>query len=178
MYDFTADRCRISISYLQGKNLEYMYSQGFCILDVDVVQQARALVGTAKYERRPSTHRAPEVVNGPGLTHYVYGLLGLWIPTQVAAQQEFGQVVEWSDISPGDLIFGPDRVAMATDAGMVIHASTAGVCETSEISFLGNRANYRGARNIILPGHVTLQTPQHWGWKPLPMEDLFWESAP
>lgn len=77
--------------------------------DVDIVTIAKSLVGKAKWKLPSGAWEAPHYFDCAGLTRYLYGQLGIWIPRRPIQQYEFCgrfcKIVSLEDAKPADLLF-------------------------------------------------------------------------
>lgn len=139
-------RCLVSWQTFRGfempraKVIEQIEAQlGFVPIEVDLIEEARSLVGTGEFERRVEESKAPQVINCSSLMAYLFGLLGVDIPRFAFTQRDFGQSVYFHKMEAGDLIFtsgiegryeyyhsdpkdGVGHVGLIVGDGTVIHA--------------------------------------------------------
>lgn len=146
--------------------------KGFRRIEVDLLQLARLSCRQSRYQRGARTELAPGVVDCSSLVKWLYGRLGVWLPRHSLHQRLMGCAVSAQDLRLGDLLFtegakpyyvddsgdGVGHVGMATGEGTVIHAANAvvNVVEVPTEQFVG--PGFRGARRILLPGTVVLES--------------------
>ncbi len=180
-YRAVGRRCAVDFSSLglpcsQAEGLAILERKGFEVMEVEVVEEARRLVGVATYRRGARGSEAPEIVDCSSLVKWAYGQCGVWLPRRSIQQRELGEPVTLDAVGGGDVIFcsglidyfqtdptdGVGHVGMMTDVGTVIHAAgkQVGVIETPVARFVA-KAGFRGVRRYIQPSQsvVTLQTP-------------------
>ncbi len=109
--------------------------RGFRIMSVDIVKEARQLVGIAAYQLRANMRDAPAIVDCSSFVKWLYGRCGIWLPRLTPQQMACGRAVEWLRLRVGDLVFtagrhnwltpegGVGHVYLATGAGTLIHAA-------------------------------------------------------
>lgn len=77
--------------------------------DVDIVAIAKSLVGKAKWKLPSGVWEAPHYFDCAGLTRWLYGQIGIWIPRRPIQQYEFCskfyKIVSLEDVAPADLLF-------------------------------------------------------------------------
>lgn len=142
---------------------------------MDIITDARGLVGNAEYRRGAKLREAPMVFDCSGLIKWLYGLLGIWLPRRSIQQREIGEIVDFSDRYPGDIIFcsgwidyywqdpddGVGHVGVVSDRDSMIHAANRklGVIESSVDRFM-EKGKFRGIRRIIpIRGIHTIEFP-------------------
>ncbi len=164
-----------------------LHREGVNILDVDVVEIARELVGKARWKFGVFLHEMPCFLDCSALTKWVYGQKGIWLPRRSMQQyqycQQYGQIIEGVDlIQPGDLVFmsshykyqrltdsdeGIGHVCLAVDKDNIICATNSGlgndVVEISLAKALELR-KIRAIGRVFRPGaHLkTLELPGNW----------------
>lgn len=91
-----------------------------------------------------------------GLVAYVFGLEGVSLPRQTAAQFKAGAPVPLASVRPGDLLFfstvspGASHVAIAIDGDEFVHApSSRGVVRVERLTVAYWRSRFIGARRVI-----------------------------
>ena len=87
-----------------------------------------------------------------GLTQYVYGLYGVYIPHFAAYQQVMGIEVPISAAQPGDLVFFGNpayHVAIYMGDGMIVEAPRTG--DVVRITPLSQKKNLSNIRRLVLP---------------------------
>ena len=87
-----------------------------------------------------------------GLTQYVFGLYGVYIPHFAAYQQVMGFEVPLSAAQPGDLVFFGNpayHVAIYMGNGMIIEAPRTG--DVVRITPLSQKQNLSNVRRLVLP---------------------------
>lgn len=148
---------------------------GFSIVEVDIVAEARKLVGNAEYRRGARLREAPAVFDCSGLMKWLYGLAGVWLPRRSIQQREIGSVVSYDERKPGDIIFcsghidyymddpqdGVGHVGIITSEYSVVHAANRklGVVESPLLSFTDG-GKLRGVRRYYTAKEVkTLVVP-------------------
>jgi cell wall-associated NlpC family hydrolase len=87
-----------------------------------------------------------------GLTQYVFGLYGVYIPHFAAYQQVMGIEVPLSAAQPGDLVFFGNpayHVAIYMGNGMIVEAPRTG--DVVRITPLSQKSNLSNIRRLVLP---------------------------
>ena len=76
------------------------------MIDIDIISEARKLIGQAKYKFAARSFEAPDYVDCSTFVKYLYGLLGIWLPRRSIQQFCFcDKITDPSWLLPGDLIF-------------------------------------------------------------------------
>ena len=168
------DSLRLPIS--KGEILEILAIKKFKALEIDIVALARKLVGVSEYRRGAKLAEAPAIFDCSSMIKWLYGQCGIWLPRRSIQQRELGEVVEFNQISSGDVVFvsgwidyyfddiadGVGHVGIATNCNTVVHAADkkSGVVETPLGVFVGKN-KFRGARRYIQKNRefVILETP-------------------
>jgi len=180
MFRAVGNRCAVDITELslpltREEILPWLIHHGFGIIEIDLIALARQSMRQASYRRGARLHEAPEVFDCSSLTKWLYGQRGIWLPRRSIQQRDYGQHIELTNISSGDLVFttgwknyfhddpadGVGHVGIATADKTIIHAanSQAGVIETPLEQFIAEGC-FRGARKIITTDQVvTLLLP-------------------
>lgn len=147
---------------------------GFSVIEVDIVAEARKLVGNAEYRRGARLREAPAVFDCSGLMKWLYGLVGVWLPRRSIQQREIGRVISYDKRQPGDIIFcsghidyyiddpqdGVGHVGIITGEDSVVHAANRklGVVE-SPLSSFTDEGKLRGIRRYITETTKILVVP-------------------
>ncbi len=180
IYRAVNDRCLVNFDQLNlpvasHQALDILRCKGFLPEKVDIIELARSVVGRATYRRGARLREAPELYDCSGLTKWLYGEVGVWIPRRSIQQREVGQTIELSDRRPGDLIFTTGRVnrylndpeddvghvGIIASIDTVIHAANKelGIIESRLTDFLRG-CSFRGIRRIAdLDRSVVLRFP-------------------
>ncbi|MBX4191553.1 MAG: C40 family peptidase [Candidatus Doudnabacteria bacterium] len=174
-YHAVGRRCAVSLSDLKlqipdEEALLRLELKGFGRVKVDLAELTEFCKQRSEYERGVRIELAPEVVDCSTLTKWLYGQLGIWLPRHTLHQRECGEVV--TTLRPWDLVFteglkpyfwnnqedGVGHVGIVLESGMILHAanSKVGVIESTLDEFADQK--YRGARRILKPGTVTLES--------------------
>lgn len=193
MYRAVGNRIAVDITSLdlpikETEALAILGQLGFQICQVSIVEEARKQVGKP-YRRGALPQEAPEVFDCSGLSKWVYGQKGVWLPRYSIDQRDAGRKV--IQIQPGDLLFvssspqyywhdpndGVGHVGIATGDETVIHAANSqrGVVEDPVNSFLTPTKNFRGIRRyvpankttytLIFPPQRFIETSRELRWK-------------
>ena len=180
-YRAVGTRCAIDFRTLrlplsEADALNILERKGFRSVRVDPVELARACVGKAAYRRGARQAEAPTVFDCSGLTKWVYGCCGIWLPRRSIQQRSVGHEISVAHIRAGDLVFttgfmnyfdidpadGVGHVGIATAEGTIVHAAnrSTGIVETPLDRFVADA--FRGARRIVLEPEfvLTLETPR------------------
>ncbi len=180
MYRAVGNRLAVDFDALKlpvsnEKAIAILESIGFNSMGVDIITDARSLVDNAKYKRGARLREAPAVFDCSGLIKWLYGLLGIWLPRRSIQQREIGEIVDFPNRRPGDIIFcsgcidyywqnpddGVGHVGIISDRDSVIHAANrkSGVIESSIDRFVEND-KFRGIRRIVpIQGIHTIEFP-------------------
>ena len=149
----------------EDEALAILTSKGFKVADVDIIIEARKLIGRTNYKFGAKLLESPGLVDCSGFVKNIYGSIGVWVPRRTIQQFTFGLEVNEECLVKGDLIFAQGRVAsyylddpsekighvaIFTGKNSVIEATDAigGVGETDLDDFLAER-KIRGFRRII-----------------------------
>ena len=171
----TVDFDALKLPVSNEKAIAILESIGFNSMGVDIITDARSLVDNAKYKRGARLREAPAVFDCSGLIKWLYGLLGIWLPRRSIQQREIGEIVDFPNRRPGDIIFcsgcidyywqnpddGVGHVGIISDRDSVIHAANrkSGVIESSIDRFVEND-KFRGIRRIVpIQGIHTIEFP-------------------
>jgi len=154
--------------------VEILMRVGFCLTEVDIVEEARRLVGTSLYRRGARLREAPGVVDCSSLIKYLYGLEGIWLPRRSIQQREYGQSIDFEKRLPGDVIFcsghidyytndpsdGVGHVGLITGCESVVHAANrkVGVVE-SQLSVFSRPDIFRGIRRFADDQTLVFESP-------------------
>lgn len=194
-YQAAGLRCAIDMSRFSDEGydpeevLRLLVQLEFKRLEYSAVELARQHVGSP-YRLRARVAEAPGVFDCSSFTKWIYSRLGIRIPRLAVQQRQLGEVVEWPDLAPGDLVFGSGRqglwiddesdsvghVGLASGFGTIIHAANKqrGVVEDLADTFAG-RHELRGVRRLLPLGSdvvVTLICPK--GREIESSEDVLW----
>lgn len=186
MYHAVGNRCVAELAKLPPNALEVLEAKGFKICDVDMIAEARSLIGESKYRRGVYVQQAPQVVDCSSFVKYLYGLRGIWLPRLAIQQRSFGTPVELDELEEHDLVFTAHRryhrqssidcvghVGIVTEKGTIVHASRTGVQEVTLGEFVRAEDGYRGACRVFEHSQcVTLEIPA--GIEVETSDDLFW----
>ncbi len=155
--------------------IRILESIGFKVINVDIISEARNLVGRSQYHRGARLSEAPAILDCSSLVKYIYGLSGIWLPRRSIQQREIGQIIDLPNRQSGDLIFcsgridyykddpadGVGHVGIISGPDTVIHAANnkVGIIESAISSFTQD-GKFRDIRRIIpLQGINTFETP-------------------
>ncbi|MBX4187385.1 MAG: C40 family peptidase [Candidatus Doudnabacteria bacterium] len=172
-------RCAVDFEqykqFTKDEALAILWEQGFRLVQVDVVEEARKCIGTSRYRRGAGFYQAPFVLDCSTLTKWVYAKLGIWLPRHSIDQRQMGKRISNSEFERGDLIFsvgrrsywhddakdGVGHVGIVTGSGTVIHAANTarGVVEDPIERFVAG--GFRGACRIKTHKTVTLESPSN-----------------
>lgn len=181
MFRAVGNRCAVNFSELRltisdDEALAILQLIGFRVVEVDIVQLVRRLVGYSLYYRGARFMDAPDIVDCSSLIKWVFARRGSWLPRRTIQQMDYGDKIELADVLAGDVVFvighinyyrdDPTQkvghVGIATGYGTVVHAANSefGVVESSLPVFVGEE-KLRGIRRYISnPSNVvTLETP-------------------
>lgn len=168
------DSLSLGLDMIRIKSI--LETQGFSIVEVDLVALARKCIGVSKYRRGARPSEAPKVVDCSSFIKWLYGQRGIWLPRRSIQQSKLGWAVEAGQISAGDVVFvsgridyydndptcGIGHVGIATGDDTVIHAANQnlGVTETPLCEFIGED-KYRDTRRYIPKDWevITLEIP-------------------
>ena len=169
--DFT----ELNLPICDAEAIRILESIGFKIINMDIISEARNLVGRSQYRRSARLNEAPKVLDCSSLVKYVYGLAGIWLPRRSIQQRQMGQIINLPNRQSGDIIFcsgridyykddpadGVGHVGIISGPDTVIHAanSKVGIIESTISSFTDDE-KFRGIRRIIPPQGINiLETP-------------------
>jgi hypothetical protein len=165
---------------------------GFELEQIDLLYEARQLVGTGIYTRRARLADAPELMDCSSMVVHLYSQIGVEVPRLAIDQRAFGQPIDVEQACAGDLIFTSGRygyydenpgeavghVGMLTGEGSVIHANNKEISppvhtvdEVPLESFLRGR-EFRGACRILPPTQDRLI----FSTNPTPGMELSWSK--
>jgi cell wall-associated NlpC family hydrolase len=169
-YHAVGNRCAVHIPSLKlpisnSAALKILRAKGFSQIHVDTINQARELIGVAKYKRGADIRDAPNVVDCSSLMKWIYTQMGIWLPRHSIDMRDYvKESVPVNKITKGDLVFtsgfrnyfwddpnnGVGHVGIATGNGTVIHAANSklGVIE-SPLKGFTKEEKIRGVRRII-----------------------------
>lgn len=171
------DALKLSISNEEAINLLQRF--GFVVLEVRLIELARACIGYSRYKRGARFGESPHIVDCSSFTKWLYAQKGYWLPRFAIQQRARGVYTRYSDTSSGDLVFvsgyidryeinpkdGVGHVGIATGEGSVIHAggSKTGVIETALEEF-APPVLFRGVRRYVQDNssNVTLGIPSKY----------------
>lgn len=154
------ESCGIS----EERALKILLERGFKIVEVDLSEIARNLVGgNVQYKRQAKMSEAPMVVNCSTFIKWLYGLKGIWIPRYSLQQRDWHQC---TDLRPESLLLktgvrdyhqeswdfdSVGHVGLYTDKNTVIHAVNGAptIVEVSFEDFVMKNGNFRGIRSVI-----------------------------
>ena len=189
LYQKVGSRCAftLTVTGLEASEdaiLQLLVKRGFEVVseDVDILANARKLVGVSRYRKGVLVSKAPDVVDCSSMIKWLYGLRGIWLPRNLFLWQDLGQWVNCdflSTITPpinldnvvaGDIVFTTDaqvgwggvgHVGLATGHNTIIHATNRiGVEEISFDELIKRRLICKINRLIpIGPRTVTLSLP-------------------
>lgn len=193
-YRSVENRCAFNLStssLCEEETLSILESNGFKIIDVNIITLARDRIGKSTFKRGSYPNLAPSVVDCSGFTKWLYGQMGVWIPRRSIQQSEYGMTVSnLSNIVFGDLLFttGPKNyyrtepakcighVGIATGKETVIHASgkKRGVIETPIDKFF-RKGNVKGISRIVKDFNqlITVEIPNDYYIES--SDDIFWK---
>ncbi len=164
----------------ERRKLELIQKVGFQILDVNIFDLARDLIGKIEYKRSISLEAAPKIFSCATFVRYLYAQLGIELPVYAVDQSKMGIEVSINLLRAGDLVFAKGRlpqydfdpntgighVGLLTDKGTVLHTTNLhinhapGIGETSFEQFYKNKDYFQTARRILPEqGFYTLQMP-------------------
>jgi len=179
-YRAVGKRCAVFMPSLNlpissSEALSALLKKGFEVMEVNLINLARACVGTSVYRRGARYSDAPTIVDCSSLIKWLYGQRGVWLPRRSIQQRELGDGVSLDDITEGDVVFvsgwinyylndkadGVGHVGIYTAKGTVIHAADAesNVVESPLESFIKNN-KLRGIRRYIQRDVLTLEIPE------------------
>lgn len=159
--DFT----RLNLPLGTAEIIALLQQKGFGVIDVDVVAEARAVVGRAKFRLGVRMSETPGEFDCSSFTKWAYGHKGVWLPRFAVQQFECGQAVALEELSPGDLIFTSGYCARAWSVGHVslftgssvitamIREKYSGVVEIPLETLLKER-KLRGVRRVVFPSET------------------------
>lgn len=168
-YRAVGNRCAVSITNLnkvapQETWASLLNQAGFSIVNINIADVARSVIGKAVYRRSARPSEAPNTFDCSSLIKWVLGKCGVWLPRRTIQQPELGERIELSDIEPGDVVFksgfidyfiddpsdGVGHVGIYTDKGTVIHAANkkVGVIEC-DFPIFSSFEKLRGIRRYI-----------------------------
>lgn len=176
IYRAVNNRCLVDFNQLdlpisKTEALAILEKRGFQVLVCSVVALAQSLVGNAAYRRGARLQEAPAVLDCSGLTKWVYGQVGVWLPRRAIQQREYGFSTELSDLQPGDLVFvsgwidryvddpsdGVGHVGIFVGNNKVAHAANKKVGGVySLLDRFARNHDFRGARRIAQLEHSTV----------------------
>lgn len=180
-YRAVGNRCAFDIAKWElpissAEALAILVSQGFKIVEADIVALARQCIGKSQYRRGARPSEAPGIVDCSSFAKWLYGQRGIWLPRRSVQQRELGESISLDELTAGDIVFvsgrinyyhdnpadGVGHVGIATGEGTVIHAASrkVGVTEVPLTGFIGKR-DLRGIRRYVPKGAevLTLGTP-------------------
>ncbi len=124
---------------IDRKELMGMLVRKLCLIpvEIDIVQEAKQLVGTGCYRLSAGTTEAPQSVDCSSFVKYLFTLMGIRLPRYSADQRGAGAPVGMDELLPGDLVFatgpqnfhaddpenGVGHVGLYAGEQTVIHAS-------------------------------------------------------
>ncbi len=202
MYRLVGDRLALSLSSVSGLSVEEtkkaIRNLGIEIMPLTPQEllrfYARQLAGKSKYKRRAQMSEAPEYFDCSGLTKWLYGRIGIWLPRRSIAQFGFANSsgIEGGDFQVGDLIFKKGRVNYYFDdpdltvghvglvieaegsRGSVIHATQKRGIEEVPLRYFMENKNYRGRRWVVaswddlvvlrVPGELEIEASEDLKW--------------
>jgi len=162
----TVDFRKFDLPISQSQALKILHQHGFEFLTVDLVSQARQLIGVSKYKLDAPRSAAPSMVNCSSLMEYLFGLRGVELPPLSVYQAACGESMHLEHVGAEDLVFTPHgrnknlylenpdttigHVGMVTGDDTIIHAiPRQGIVEESTETFLGGKRKKYWARRII-----------------------------
>lgn len=179
-YLAAGDRCAVDLGELDlsvsnETALAALERAGFSVIDVDVVETARELIGSSRFKRFVHPDEAPDQVDCSSFVMWAYAQRGVLLPRRPIQQIVMADAVPVENIRAGDLVFlegarplyfndpgaGVGHVGIATGDGGIIQASNGrqGVIESSLESFTESE-RFRGAGRIVhSESTLTLQAP-------------------
>ncbi len=192
MYRAVNDRLAVDFQKLklpasEAELIPLLRGKGIACLEVDLVLFARQCLGKP-YRRGAHPSEAPNIFDCSGLTKWLYGQKGIWLPRYSIDQRDAGRKIQ--DIKAGDLVFAKGyknyywtdkedavgHVGMAIDESAIIHAANGrrGVVIDPLNAFCGS-GKYRGARRyvplkrtvytLIIPKEFCIETSTALRWK-------------
>lgn len=104
-----ADLASFNLSISNEEALNILGERKIRPIEVDIADQAKCLVGVAKWRWGSKQWEAPHYFDCSALTKWLYGQIGIWLPRRTTQQYELckkqGGIVELSDMTSGDLVF-------------------------------------------------------------------------
>ena len=171
VYRAVNGRCAVDVRLFNNlfttyKLLVRLSHKGFTVKEVDMVNEARNLMVTARYRFPGRMSACPDYFDCSSFIKYLYGLKGIWLPRRSIQQSLCGEkVASLDDIKRHDLIFtnglranyylsDPQEcighVALATGEGTIIQATERhnGIGEITVADFIKSRS-VKTIRRII-----------------------------
>jgi hypothetical protein len=167
----------LGISKSSAALLGELKKLGFSVIDQNLTTLALSCVG--KDYKRPATKKdAPESFSCSSLTKWVYGQVGIWIPSLAIQQFNYGIIINPDSLQQGDLLFtasfyplyeknpseGVGHVGMALGDGTCVFATNrktmTGVVQ-APVNLFTEADDFRGARRMVndLKSITTIKVP-------------------
>ncbi len=138
---------------------------GFKKINTSFLEITSQIIGK-KYCQTARLSDAPNLFNCSGLTKWLYGQIGIWIPRRCIQQFAFGTHIEPEETKTGDLVFlkgftphyfdnpdnGVSHVSMVLNKSTVIHAANRALGKgvfTSPILTVTGAPDFQGIRRIV-----------------------------
>ncbi len=124
MFRAVHDRCFVDFTKLNlpissSETLQILRNKGFRTIDVDIIDEARALINKAEFRLRALTKEAPFVFDCSSFTKWLYGRKGIWIPRLAVQQFEYAAKVDLDSLQQNDLVFTSGYCSRAWHVGHV-----------------------------------------------------------
>lgn len=170
MFRAVKDLCAVDFTELKlpiskAEATKILIKLGFVETSTSLREIANLAIGN-KYCKTAKLSEAPIHFNCSGLTKWLYGQIGIWIPRRCIQQFMFGTHIDREEARIGDLVFmegftpyyldnpenGMSHVSMILDKNTVIHAASRALGRgvfTSPISAVIEAPDFRGIRRIV-----------------------------
>jgi hypothetical protein len=184
--NFGERRCAVNLNeaYLDFPLSTYagaLTNFGLKRVDVNLVEEARKLIGATRYLREANFREAPHILNCITLIKFLYAKRGIWLPKDFLRWLNFGGEVAQEDLCAEDIVFTPGlfqsrsvqglsigHVGMMTTPDSIIHADyRRGVQEVSAREFFAKYPfsawrrivpHWEAVVTCIVPSHLEIET--------------------
>jgi len=164
----------LNIPYLDA--LSILRNSGLHRIEVNLLGEARHLIGKVQYARETDFSNAPHILNCITFIKYLYAIRGIWLPKDFLRWLEYGEGIAESELGEEDIVFTEGlfssrpagnlligHVGLMTNRNTVIHAGyRVGAQEMPRNDFFA-KYPFSTARRLVPRGTtlLTYTVPSH-----------------